>query len=141
MILDHILTQELSPQQKAVAVDPATTILCLACAGSGKTRTLSYRVARLIAEGEEASSIVAFTFTEKAAESLKLQIARALAKAGFPATLVGAMYVGTIHSFCQNVLGEMDARYRQYDVLDENRLKLYLISRYAKLGLPSLKSA
>ena len=50
------------------------------------------------------------------------------------------MYIGTIHSYCQNLLGAMDARYRQFDVLDENRLKLYLISRYPQLGLHHLRS-
>jgi DNA helicase-2/ATP-dependent DNA helicase PcrA len=45
------------------------------------------------------------------------------------------MYIGTIHAYCQRVLAEMDATYRQYDVLDENRLILYLMSRYGRLGL------
>jgi DNA helicase-2/ATP-dependent DNA helicase PcrA len=130
MPIDHILRAELNADQRAVATDRAARVLCLACAGSGKTRTLAYRTARLLAEDVDPKSIVAFTFTEKAAESLKSRIADALEKAGLPGTLVGAMFVGTIHSFCQNVLGEMDARYRQFDVLDENRLKLYLISRY-----------
>ena len=49
------------------------------------------------------------------------------------------MYVGTIHAYCQGVLSEMDARHRQFDVLDGNRLKLYLISRYGGLGIASLR--
>ena len=48
---------------------------------------------------------------------------------------MGAMYIGTIHAYCQRILGDIDPTYRQYDVLDENRLKLYLISRYSQLGL------
>jgi DNA helicase-2/ATP-dependent DNA helicase PcrA len=54
-------------------------------------------------------------------------------------TAIGAMYLGTIHSFCQLVLGEMDATYRQFEVLDENRLKLFLISRYPQLSLDRLR--
>ena len=53
---------------------------------------------------------------------------------------MGAMYIGTIHGFCQQVLGNIDSRYRQFDVLDDNRLKLYLISRYYQLGLHSFRS-
>ena len=49
------------------------------------------------------------------------------------------MYIGTIHAYCQRILGDIDSTYRQYDVLDENRLKLYLISRYPQLGLQNLR--
>lgn len=129
----------LTNEQRAAVIDPANEVLTLACAGSGKSRTLAFRIARLLAEGEGPASIVAFTFTEKAAESIKLRVAGALATAGMSPTAIGAMYLGTIHSFCQLVLGEMDATYRQFDVLDENRLKLFLISRYAQLGLDRLR--
>ena len=54
---------------------------------------------------------------------------------------IGAMYIGTIHSYCHEILGRIDARYRQFEVLDENRLKLYLISRYYELGLQRLQGA
>jgi DNA helicase-2/ATP-dependent DNA helicase PcrA len=100
---------------------------------------LAYRIARLIAEGASADSIVAFTFTEKSADSIKRRVADALSTAGLSDTMLGAMYIGTIHAYCQSLLGEMDARYRQFDVLDENRLKLYLISRYARLEMKTVK--
>ena len=135
MNIDQVLRNELTPQQYAAAVDPALEVLCLACAGSGKSRTLAYRIARLLAEDEPPEGIVAFTFTEKAAESIKRRVSQALTAAGLDPTVMGAMYIGTIHSYCQHVLGDMDATYRQYDVLDENRLKLYMISRYYQLGL------
>lgn len=133
--IDAILRQELTQQQYDAAVDPAREVLCLACAGSGKSRTLAYRIARLIGEGVAPNSLVAFTFTEKAAESIKRRVASALTRVGFQPELLGAMYIGTIHSYCQNILGQIDARYRQFDVLDDNRLKLYLISRYPQLGI------
>lgn len=133
--IDSVLRAELTQQQYAAAADSAREVLCLACAGSGKSRTLAYRIARLIGEGVTPSSIVAFTFTEKAAESIKRRVASALARVGLQPELLGAMYVGTIHSYCQNILGQIDARYRQFDVLDDNRLTLYLISRYGELGI------
>src|SRR5262245_24705281 len=134
-----VLGQILTRQQVAAASDPAREVLTLACAGSGKSRTLAFRIARLVAQGEPAESIVAFTFTEKAADVIKRRVASALEAAGLDPILVGAMYIGTIHAYCQRVLGETDARYRQFDVLDENRLKLYLISRYAALGLQNVR--
>lgn len=135
MSIDHILRNELTQDQHAAATDPAHEVLCLACAGSGKSRTLAYRIARLLAEGEAPEGIVAFTFTEKAAESIKRRVSEALSSAGLDPTVMGAMYIGTIHAYCHRILGDMDATYRQFDVLDENRLKLYLISRYYELGL------
>jgi len=140
MSIDQVLRNRLNPQQYAAAVDTAREVLCLACAGSGKSRTLAYRIAKLLAEDERPEGIVAFTFTEKAAESIKRRVSQALTSAGLDPTVMGAMYIGTIHSYCQRVLGDIDATYRQYDVLDENRLKLYLISRYYQLGLQNFES-
>ena len=135
MSIDQVLRQELTPDQYEAAVDPAQEVLCLACAGSGKSTTLAYRIARLLAEGEQPNEIVAFTFTEKAAESIKRRVSEALEVAGLNPIIIGAMYIGTIHAYCQHILGYINPIYRQYDVLDENRLKLYLISRYPQLGL------
>lgn len=130
----------LTDDQYNAVLDDTKEILCLACAGSGKSRTLSFRIARLIHEGAKPESIIAFTFTEKAAESIKRRVASALEKAGLPVALVGAMYIGTIHAFCKNLLGSMNAKYRQYEVLDENRLKLFLLSRYSELELNTLQA-
>jgi DNA helicase-2/ATP-dependent DNA helicase PcrA len=139
MPIDDILKKELTIEQQMAAVDQSNEILCLACAGSGKSRTLAYRIARLIAEGEPANSIVAFTFTEKAADTIKRRVSQALIKGGINPSIMGAMYIGTIHAFCRHILGEMDAVYRQFDILDENRLKLYMISRYTELGIAGLR--
>jgi len=130
----------LTDDQYNAVIDDTNEILCLACAGSGKSRTLSFRIARLIHEGTKPETIIAFTFTEKAAESIKRRVASALEKVGQPVALVGAMYIGTIHAFCQNLLGSMNAKYRQYEVLDENRLKLFLLSRYYELELNTLQA-
>jgi DNA helicase-2/ATP-dependent DNA helicase PcrA len=137
--INEVLRNELTDEQRAAAADRSTEVLCLACAGSGKSRTLAYRIARLLAEGESPNGIVAFTFTEKAAESIKRRVSQSLAKVGINPNVLGAMYIGTIHSYCQNVLGKMDAVYRQFDVLDENRLKLFIISRYPQLAIAPLR--
>src|SRR5436190_19880040 len=70
----------------------------IAAAGSGKTEVVSQRVAALIEDGEPPESIVAFTFTEKAAAELKERIRqRVTAKWGPSATdRLGRLYVGTI---------------------------------------------
>ena len=126
------------PQASAV-VDDASAILCIACAGSGKSQTLAYRIARLMHQGVPPNTIVAITFTEKAADSIKRRIADVLVRTGQSPNLIGQMFIGTIHAFCQNVLADADAIFRQYDVLDGNRFMLYLISRYYDLGISDLR--
>ena len=73
-------------------------VLILAGAGSGKTRTLTFRMANLISHGVQPWHILALTFTNKAAREMKERVAR----------LVGAdaedMWLGTFHSVCVRIL-------------------------------------
>lgn len=100
----------------------------IASAGSGKTETVSQRIARLVADGVAPSEIVAFTFTEKAAEELKSRIRdRVEAFAGQAvADKLGNMYVGTIHGFCFQLLTKYVGKYESYDVMDENQLAAFI---------------
>ena len=93
----------------------------------------------MISRGEEPEGIIAFTFTEKAAESIKRRVAEALRKFGLSENIVGAMFIGTLDAFCQKLLGDINAKYRQFDILDQNRLVLYVMSRHDKLGLANGK--
>lgn len=135
MTMEEILHSNLTDEQYAAVVDESKNILCLACAGSGKSRTLAYKIAYLISKGEAPETIIAFTFTEKAAESIKRRVAEALYKFGLSENIVGAMFIGTLDAFCQKLLGDINAKYRQFDILDQNRLVLYVMSRQRKLGL------
>ncbi|MDO5559935.1 MAG: ATP-dependent DNA helicase [Oscillospiraceae bacterium] len=135
MTTEEILKENLTKDQYDAVVDESKYILCLACAGSGKSRTLAFKIAYLISKGEAPESIVAFTFTEKAAESIKRRVAEALHKFDLPENYIGAMFIGTLDSFCQKLLGDIDAKYRQYDILDYNGLILFLMSRFNQIGL------
>lgn len=135
----EIIQQRLTLEQAAAALDNNDAVLCIACAGSGKSETLAFRVARLLQDGASPEGIVVFTFTDKAADSIKKRMADVLVRTGQSANLIGRMFVGTIHSFCQNVLAEADARYRQFDVLDGNRFLLFLMSRYPNLAIQPLR--
>jgi DNA helicase-2/ATP-dependent DNA helicase PcrA len=135
MTTEEILRSNLTDDQYDAVIDEAKHILCLACAGSGKSRTLAYKIAYIVSKGESPDSIVAFTFTEKAAESIKRRVAEALHKFGLPENYIGAMFIGTLDSFCHKLLGDINAKYRQYDVLDRNGLILFLMSRFHKIGL------
>src|SRR4051812_17520753 len=88
----------------------------IAAAGSGKTEVVSQRVADLLADGVPAAGIVAFTFTERAAEELKNRIAlRVGDRLGQPALdRLGGLFVGTIHAYCFRLLQTLVPRYETY---------------------------
>src|SRR5215472_815309 len=100
----------------------------IAAAGSGKTEVVSQRVADLLADGFPADSIVAFTFTERAADELNNRIVhRVEDRLGTAALdLLAGLFVGTIHSFCFQLLQQRVPRYETYDVLDDNQLTAFL---------------
>jgi DNA helicase-2/ATP-dependent DNA helicase PcrA len=114
---------KLSPDQQRAINYRGGDLQLIACAGSGKTESISRRVAALINEGAEPASIVAFTFTERAAAELKERISRRVADVKGRAFLdrLGPMFVGTIHSYCFRLLQEHVPKYGNYDVLDEHR--------------------
>lgn len=130
----------LSPQQQAVVNHRGGHLQVIACAGSGKTESISRRMAALIAEGVAPESIVAFTFTEKAAAELKERVARRVAERMGEVFLdrLGPMYVGTIHSYCFRLLQTHVPKYGNFEVLDENRHAGLLSREFRRLGLGKL---
>jgi len=112
----------------------------IACAGSGKTDVITRRIAKLVSTGVPKESIVAFTFTENAAEELKFRIRKHLQDLQPDDPEIGDMYVGTIHSFCYNLLQDFKPRYKAHDVLDEHKRVLF-VSTYdnaRRIGLRDL---
>ena len=98
MDVSHLLDGLNDAQREAVA-SPATPALVLAGAGSGKTRVLVHRVAWLIqVEGASPNSILAVTFTNKAAAEMRSRIETLL---GIPGN---AMWLGTFHGLAHRLL-------------------------------------
>jgi DNA helicase II / ATP-dependent DNA helicase PcrA len=115
----------------------------IACAGSGKTEVVAQRVADLLADGADARSIIAFTFTERAAEELKARISARVEQRLGTTVLdkLGAAFVGTIHAYCFRFLQQYVPEYETYDVLDERRLTAFLCRQERALNLRSLNGA
>ena len=88
----------LNPMQRKAAETLEGPVLILAGAGSGKTRTLTYRIANLIDHDVRPWHILALTFTNKAAKEMQARVEK----------LVGAdaadMWIGTFHSVCVRIL-------------------------------------
>jgi len=77
MTITDYLAQKLNPQQFEAATYTDTSSLILAGAGSGKTRTLTYKIAYLLyGLGISPNNILAVTFTNKAANEMKERLAQ-----------------------------------------------------------------
>ncbi|MFX0073137.1 MAG: ATP-dependent helicase, partial [Candidatus Hermodarchaeota archaeon] len=107
----------------------------IACAGSGKTDVITRRIAILIKDGISPENILAFTFTEKAAEEMKLRTWQHLHGIMPNHPELGDMYVGTIHSFCFRLLQKYYPKYEAYDILDENKRNIFCYANFDKLKL------
>jgi DNA helicase-2/ATP-dependent DNA helicase PcrA len=113
----------LNEPQRAAVVHEGTPLLVVAGAGSGKTRVLTRRIAWLVSQrGAHPGSILAITFTNKAAAEMKERVE---ALVGPRARL---MWVSTFHSACVRILRkEIDklgfrASFTIYDAADSKRL-------------------
>ena len=89
---------ELNEQQLAAVTSPAGPALVIAGAGSGKTRTLIYRVAYLLDNGVDAKNILLLTFTNKAAREMLQRVERLL-----PLD-ISSLWGGTFHSIANRIL-------------------------------------
>lgn len=111
----------------------------IACAGAGKTEIVSARIAFIIAEGiAKPENIVAFTFTERAAEELKFRIRNKIRNLLGKQPDVGDLFVGTIHSFAYDLLQEFVPKYRVYDVLDDAKRFAFVNSIRKEIGYDAL---
>lgn len=106
------------------------------CAGSGKTEVVARRIAVLIQKGVKPENIVCFTFTNKAAEEMKTRIHKHVNNL-CPDSLLGPLFVGTIHSFCFKLLKKYNIKFSSFSVLTENSRIAFLANpdNYHRIGL------
>lgn len=108
---------ELNPQQLAAVTAPAGPSLVIAGAGSGKTRTLTYRVAFLLEQGIPPEKILLLTFTNKAAAEMMRRVSDLLGHE------LRSLWGGTFHSIGARILrlhAETLGYHRDFTILDRD---------------------
>lgn len=120
-MLDTLL-HDLNPEQRRAVETSEGPLLIQAGAGSGKTKTLTHRIAYIIANHKATPfNILAVTFTNKAAREMRERVATLL---GQSAENRGFMpYMGTFHSICVRILrqdGEHSGIPRTFVIFDES---------------------
>jgi ATP-dependent DNA helicase UvrD/PcrA len=95
----------LNPQQREAVITHEGPILILAGAGSGKTRIITHRIARLIAaHNTRPENILAVTFTNKAASEMKARVEKLLAGHYGEHSRSASPLISTFHSLCVRIL-------------------------------------
>jgi DNA helicase-2/ATP-dependent DNA helicase PcrA len=116
------LLDDLNPVQREAVEHSGGPALVVAGAGSGKTRVLTYRIAYLIKQGISPQSIIAITFTNKAAAEMKRRVTELVG------SVADKMWVSTFHSACVRILRReaprlgMRSSFSIYDSADSDRL-------------------
>jgi DNA helicase II / ATP-dependent DNA helicase PcrA len=124
------LLEDLTPPQRQAATHVDGPLLIVAGAGSGKTRVITRRVAYLVHQGIVPASILAITFTNKAAGEMKHRVGQVL---GRPLHDFGKLdqrwpTICTFHSLCLRILRHyadrigLPANFTIYDSADQTRL-------------------
>ncbi|HEY4157324.1 MAG TPA: UvrD-helicase domain-containing protein [Polyangiaceae bacterium] len=124
---------ELNEPQLQAALHGDGPLLIFAGAGSGKTRTIIYRIAELFGRGVPPYRILAVTFTNKAANEMKARLAGLAGDA-----VVRDLWIGTFHSVCARLLRRYHAEVglqRDFVIYDDADQKAVLVRVLRELGL------
>lgn len=112
--------KELNEQQYAAVTAPPGPALVIAGAGSGKTRTLTYRVAYLLEQGIPPERVLLLTFTNKAAKEMMRRVADLLGQE------LAALWGGTFHAIGNRILRQharLLGYQRDFSIMDREDAK------------------
>lgn len=133
-MMDNIsFLDKLNPQQKQVCIDEGN-ILLKACPGSGKTRTLTYKIAYLVEKYIDSKKLnIAITYTNRAADEIRERLEKV-------ETPEDKVWVGTIHQFCLEFIIRPYTMYHKrlrkgYHIIDEYVTKQYIEEIIEELGI------
>ena len=131
------LLKDLNEAQRAAVEYIDGPSLVIAGAGSGKTRVLTYKIAYLLSQGMKPWSIMALTFTNKAAREMKERIGKLVGN-----DLAQHLYMGTFHSIFSRIL-RAEAEYigfnNNFTIYDESDSRSLIKAIVKEMGLDDKK--
>jgi DNA helicase-2/ATP-dependent DNA helicase PcrA len=131
------MVEGLNDAQRRAVLHGSGPLLLLAGAGSGKTKTLTHRIAHLVANhGVPTGAILAVTFTNKAAKEMRERLAKLLGEQ--PEHRSFMPWMGTFHSICVRILrydGEHVGIPKNFVILDESDKMSFIKQVMKELGV------
>lgn len=131
------LLNDLNEAQRAAVEYIDGPSLVIAGAGSGKTRVLTYKIAYLLSQGMKPWSIMALTFTNKAAREMKERIGKLVGN-----DLAQHLYMGTFHSIFSRILraeAEHIGFNNNFTIYDESDSRSLITAIVKEMGLDDKK--
>lgn len=126
------LLDGLNDAQRAAVTSTAPVILCLAGAGTGKTKTLTHRIARLYQNGVQLENILALTFTRLAGMEMKERLIKLIGEPG------RKIFMNTFHAFAVSVLRDyghligIEPNFSIYDQADREEILEQIIRDFGE---------
>jgi DNA helicase-2/ATP-dependent DNA helicase PcrA len=131
------VSEDLNAQQRAAVRHREGPLLVVAGAGTGKTRVITERIRYLLNSDPDlpGESILALTFTERAASEMKHRVTRSAGERG------RSVFVGTFHAFCNALLIERNPKLQTLDDIDHwillrRNLAVLELERYRRVAEP-----
>ena len=118
VIMSEDILASLTEVQRQAASHIDGPLLMIAGPGSGKTRVVTHRIAYMISHGVNPNNILALTFTNKAAQEMRIRIERLVSSPGY--------WMGTFHGFCARLLrqhGNLVGLAENFTILDSKDSK------------------
>ena len=128
-----INSPQLNPEQRRAVEHLSGPILVLAGAGSGKTRVITHRIARLLQSGVEPRELLALTFTNKAAGEMRERAEKLLGASA------AGLWIGTFHGICARLLriyGEHVGLSKRFIIYDSDDQQTLVKRVLRDLGVP-----
>lgn len=113
----HAFSENLNPSQRRAVTHADGHLIIIAGPGTGKTHTLVHRILHLQQSGETARSMLAITFTNKAAEEMRQRLQERMGN------MAEELTIGTFHAFCLVLLREHAGERQSWEIIDDERRK------------------
>lgn len=126
--------RRLTDSQQSIIETDCNALRVVAGPGSGKTTTMVHKIEDLL-NTVEPKNIVAFTFTEKAADELNQRVKLKIQESELECDGLSDMYIGTIHGFCLYIMQDILNKYKNFSILTAIRNRIFVERNFNEIGI------